>query len=180
MVNSIECVVNSDINWVEIVNVLIATINVGAVILFFIFERNRQKKDKINDYNLSWYKLINISERTKILNDIVNDEISKLEALKNNDETDLNKRKSESQSLIVDFTKKIINEKNIISPIMKCIDEDSNKEISKKFNDLRELHDTCLINSALLNNKVIDYSDFINLKNSIIETYYNIGKQYLK
>lgn len=176
----INCVVNDNINWVEIVNIVIATINVSAVILFFVFEKARQKKDKLNDYNLSWYKLINIPQRTDNLNDIIDTEISKLESLKNNDETDLNKRKKESRELIVEFNKKIISEKNIITPIMKCISEESNKEITTKLNSLRELHDNNLISSALLNNNIIDYSDFIDLKNDIIETYYKIGKKFLK
>ena len=176
----INCVINDKISWVEIVNIVIATINVGAVILFFIFEKSRQKKDKLNDYNLSWYKLINIPQRTDNLNEIIDTEISKLESLKNNSELNLNKRKIESQKLIVEFNKKIISEKNIITPIMKCISEESNKEITKKLNNLRELHDNNLINSALLNNNIIDYSDFIDLKNEIIETYYKIGKKFLK
>ena len=75
----INCVINDKISWVEIVNIVIATINVGAVILFFIFEKSRQKKDKLNDYNLSWYQLINIPQRTDNLNEIIETEISKLE-----------------------------------------------------------------------------------------------------
>lgn len=165
---------------IEILNIVIATINVGAVILFFVLENKRQKKDKLNEYNLSWYKMINIPERTKRLDTIIKVSIANLETLRESKETDLTKRKNESEKLIVSFTNEIIEEKNIITPILKCIDDDSNKNISKKFNDLREMHGSSLINEALLNNKLIDYSDFINLKNSIIEMYYNLGKSFLK
>jgi hypothetical protein len=43
-----------------------------------------------------------------------------------------------SENLIISFTKRIIEEKNIITPIMKCIDDENNVLISKKLNELRE------------------------------------------
>lgn len=179
MEEAISCIIENQTSWIEIINIVIATINVGAVIIFFIYENNRQKKDKLNNYNLSWYKLINLPDRTNMLNNIVNEEISKLDELTNNSETNLESRKKEAEKLIVDFNNKIINEKNIISPIMKCVSEQGNKEIIIKLNELREIHDNKLISSAILGDKC-DYSDFIELKNGIIECYYNIGEKFIK
>lgn len=180
MPENFRCVVENNINLTEIISVIIASINVAAVIAFFIYEKIRQKKDKINEYNLTWYKLINISERTNVLNSLIEEEILKLEELRNDTETDITKRKSKSEKIIIQFDKKIINEKNIITPIMKCISEENNKEISSKFNKLMALHDTTLINKAVLNNGIIDYSDFIDQKNLIIENFYTLGKNFLK
>jgi hypothetical protein len=93
MKETVECIVSNNISWIEILNIVIATVNVGAVILFFIFEKKRQKKDKINEYNLSWYKMIDIPERTSQLDTIVKDGIIFLEELNNNPEKNLDKRK---------------------------------------------------------------------------------------
>ncbi len=180
MDESIKCIVENNIGLMEIINILIATINVIAVIAFFIIEKKSQKKDKVNNYNLSWYKLIDIPERTKSLNNIVNEAKEQLEELRNSEIDNLNERKKLSKKLIVNFLKKIIEEKNTITPIMKCIDENKNKEISMKLNNLREFHDEKLINEALINNKIPDYDGFIDIKNTIIETYYKIGKNFLE
>ncbi len=175
----VKCVVNSNTSWIEVANITIATINVLAVIAFFIYEKKKLKKDKVNEYKLSWYKLIDIPKRVDSLNEFVVDAKARLEKLKNSDVDNLNKRKEISQKLITDFDKKIISEKNIITPILKCVSDESNREITKLFNDLMELHDNQLINAAILSNGIIDYSNFIDLKNSIVEKYYKIGEIFL-
>lgn len=174
----INCNLNSKTDWIDIVNLGIALINVIAVIFFFIIEKKKQKQEKINDYKLSWYKLIDIPERTKNISSILENQIKLLEEFKNNTETDLNKRKQIAQKLIIEFSQKIIEEKNIIVPVMKCVDENGNKELCNLLNNLREQHDTTLINNSTLNQDN-NYSDFIDLKNTIIETYYKIGRKFL-
>ena len=62
----INCNLNAKTDWIDIVNLGIALINVIAVILFFIIEKKKQKQEKINDYKLSWYKLIDIPFGCKI------------------------------------------------------------------------------------------------------------------
>lgn len=184
ILEAISCVVENDnmdfvINTVfAIINAIVAIINIG-LLLHFNLEQKKEKciERKIN-YNVSWYNTIDLNQRVNSIEDIIRTTTMNIIELNNNTEDAVSKRRKIAEPYINYYDDKLIEEKNKVNNIIKCIDEKSASEICEIFRHMQdELSE--LINQAVGGQCSLSFADLENIKAKLVTKYYEVGEKII-
>ena len=170
-----KCVMENNMldNIANIATLLISFLNLIFVVLFYAKDRKEHKKEKQQNYKSSWLNMINVKERIENLNFIITETKKLSIEIFNNKEDSLEQRKLIMQSSLSTLDNLLINEKNKFSYLLKCIDQNKNKEMCKLYNEYQDEYMHVLECAVLEKN--LDYSVLQDILNMITEMYYNLG-----
>lgn len=171
----INCVLNNSNfdNATNIITLIVSILNLIFIVLFYVRDKKEHKKEKNRDYKNSWFNMVNVKERIKNLNNIINNVKDFSLKILENEEDSLEKRKELMQKSLEKLNGEFVNEKNSFTYLLRCIDDEKNQQLCKLYNDFQDSY-MKILESAVLKD-TLDYSSLQSVLSKITELYYNLG-----
>ncbi len=162
----------------DIAVVVISLINLGFVIGFYFKDKANEKREKIKKYKYDWFKMIDVRKRVDSLN-ILNSTIKqKADELHNSTEDSLEKRKTMMGEYLNNINTVIFSEKNSYTYLLRCIDENENREITRLYNNYQEEYMSILLKAEA--KEEYDVSKLTDISSEISKRFYEFGINLIK
>lgn len=157
----------------NIATVVISFINLLFIITIYYKDKKRDKDEKLKKYKYDWFKMIDVRERVNNLNKLNINIKQKADDLYNNSEDSLEKRNSITAKYLFDINATVFAEKNSYTYLLKCIDSNENREVTKLYNAYQEEYMNIFIKAEA--KEEYDISKLFDLSSEISEKFYKIG-----
>lgn len=129
----IECIVNQNMDWTNIVVAITSVLNIFAVIYIFISEKKANSKKEEKNNKKSWYTMFGVQEKTVELSNIINDLKEKIFKFYNS-EIEQNDLKEEFKMV----ENELLKYKNDFLTITDCIDPNVTIRLTNEFNNIQD------------------------------------------
>lgn len=176
----VKCICNGSYmdNVSNIATVIISLINLIFVICIYFKDKKNKKEEKLKQYKYDWFRMIDVRERVKNLNDLNLVIKQKVDSLYNDKEDSLERRKELMSDILTEIDCNIFSEKDNYTYLLKCIDVNRNAEITKLYNAYQEEYMNILLKAKA--REEYDISSLNDLSAEISEKFYAIGIDLIK
>ena len=176
----VKCAVEDSLlnNATSIITVFVSVVNLLFIIWIYFKDKNDKKENKIKEYKYDWFKMISINDRIENLNKMISSIKKESEEIYNSKEKDVEKRNELMNNKLSIINSSFFNEKNSYNYLLKCIDEQSNIDITILYNDFQEEYYQILTKSVAKQD--FSFDKLIDISSSISGKYYEIGIKLIK